>query len=410
MKIIHTSDWHLGRRLYSRQRYEEFSRFLDWLVGVIKQQEAQALLVAGDVFDTTTPSNRALELYYQFLCQVAGSGCRHIVITAGNHDSPSLLNAPKEVLRFLDVHVIGSISDTLEDEVLVLRDADGEPELIVCAVPYLRDRDIRKASAGESMADKGRKLIDGIRHHYEDVCRIADNLQTELSSDPISVVAMGHLFSAGAKTSDGDGVRELYVGSLAHVGLDIFPQIIDYVALGHLHMSQRVGGSDTRRYSGSPLPMGFGEAGRQKNVLSVSLSGHAVLVDEIAVPCFQELLSIRGNWQEISDRLDLLQEENSSAWMEIIYDGDEIIADLQNRLRENIHGSALQILRVKNQRIVQQALQRMDSRETLDDLTVDDVFARCLDAHQVLPIQREDLLAVFQETVIALNEEDRRAE
>ncbi len=410
MKIIHTSDWHLGRRLYGRQRYEEFRLFLDWLVGIIKQEEVQALLVAGDVFDTSTPSNRALELYYQFLCRVAGSSCRHIVITAGNHDSPSLLNAPKEVLRFLDVHVIGSIPDALEDEVLVLRDTDGLPEVIVCAVPYLRDRDIRKVEAGESVEDKGRKLVDGIRRHYEVVSGIAEEVRTALAAGPVPIVAMGHLFSAGAKTSDGDGVRELYVGSLAHVGLDIFPAIIDYAALGHLHVPQRVGGSDTRRYSGSPLPMGFGEGGRQKQVLAVSLSAGAVQVDEIAVPCLQELVSIKGNWQEISDRLDRLQAENSTAWLEIIYDGDEIITDLQLRLRENINESALQILRVKNQRIVQRALHSMDSRETLDDLSVDEVFVRCLDAHHVLADQREALLAAFQETVTALNEEDRRAE
>ncbi len=410
MKIIHTSDWHLGRRLYGRQRYEEFRLFLDWLVGIIKQEEAQALLVAGDVFDSSTPSNRALELYYQFLCRLAGSGCRHIVITAGNHDSPSLLNAPKEVLRFLDVHVIGSISDALEDEVLVLRDGEGAPELIVCAIPYLRDRDIRKVEAGESMEDKGRKLIDGIRQHYADVCRIAEGRQTALGPAPIPIVAMGHLFAAGAKTSEGDGVRQLYVGSLAHVGLDIFPSIINYAALGHLHMDQRVAGSDIRRYSGSPLPIGFGEVRQQKKVLSVSLSGHGVQVDEVAVPCFQELVSIRGNWQHISDSLERLQAENSTAWLEIIYDGDEIVTDLQERLRESIHGSSLQILRVKNQRIVERALHRLESSESLDDLTVDEVFVRCLDAHLVLADQREALLSAFQETITALNDEDGLAE
>lgn len=410
MKIIHTSDWHLGRRLYGRQRYGEFSRFLDWLVGVIQQEKAQALLVAGDIFDSSTPSNRALELYYQFLCRVAGSCCRHIVITAGNHDSPSLLNAPKEVLRFLDVHVIGSISDALEDEVLLLRDEGGVPELIVCAVPYLRDRDIRKVDTGESVEDKGRKLIEGIRSHYQAVLAIAEQVRCALTTGSVPIVAMGHLFSAGAQTSDGDGVRELYVGSLAHVGLDIFPQSIDYVALGHLHMPQQVAGADTRRYSGSPLPMGFGEAGRQKKVLAVTLSSSAVQVDEITVPCFQDLVAIKGNWQKIRERIEVLQAADSSAWLEIIYDGDEIVADLQQRVRESLQGTALRVLRIKNQRIVQRALHSMGSRESLDDLSVEEVFVRCLDAHQVLSTQRQALLDAFQETVIALHEEDGRAE
>ena len=128
------------------------------------------LLVAGDIFDTSTPGNRAQKLYYQFLCQVANSQCRHVIIIAGNHDSPSFLNAPKELLRALDVHVIGSISESPEDEVLLLHDLEGNPELIVCAVPYLRDRDIRTVEAGESIKDKERKLIEGIRGHYSSVC------------------------------------------------------------------------------------------------------------------------------------------------------------------------------------------------------------------------------------------------
>ncbi len=162
MKIIHTSDWHIGRTLYGRKRYEEFEAFLTWLAETIQQYEIDALLVAGDVFDTSAPSNRAQELYYRFLCRMAASSCRHVVVIAGNHDSPSFLNAPKELLKALDVHVVGSVTSDPQDEVLVLRNQQDAPELIVCAVPYLRDRDIRVAEAGESVEDKERKLIDGI--------------------------------------------------------------------------------------------------------------------------------------------------------------------------------------------------------------------------------------------------------
>ena len=120
MKILHTSDWHLGRSLYGRKRYKEFSAFLDWLAQTIEDENVDALLVAGDVFDTSTPSNRAQELYYRFLCRVAASSCRHVVVVAGNHDSPSFLNAPKELLRALNVYVVGAVTESLEDEVIVL--------------------------------------------------------------------------------------------------------------------------------------------------------------------------------------------------------------------------------------------------------------------------------------------------
>ncbi|MEN6328006.1 MAG: exonuclease subunit SbcD [Syntrophomonas sp.] len=177
MKIIHTSDWHIGRSLYGRKRYDEFEAFLNWLAEYIKSEEIEVLLVSGDIFDNIAPSNRAQELYYQFLCNVVGSHCRHVVVTGGNHDSPSFLNAPREVLRFLNVNVIGCMSESATDEVLVLSDKQGEPELIICAVPYLRDRDVRRAEAGESYEEKGRKLVEGIRSHYAAVCEKAERIK-----------------------------------------------------------------------------------------------------------------------------------------------------------------------------------------------------------------------------------------
>jgi exonuclease SbcD len=127
----------------------------------------------------------------------------------------------------------------LEEEVLVLRNDQSDPELIVCAVPYLRDRDIRVAEAGESIEDKERKLIDGIRNHYAAVAVLAEQKRKEIGAD-IPIVAMGHLFTAGGHTIDGDGVRELYVGTLAHVTAGIFPTCFNYLALGHLHVPQKV--------------------------------------------------------------------------------------------------------------------------------------------------------------------------
>ena len=223
MKILHTSDWHLGRSLYGRKRYGEFSAFLDWLAQTIEKEKVDALLVAGDVFDTTTPGNRAQELYYRFLARVSGSCCRHVVVIAGNHDSPTFLNAPGELLRALNVYVVGSMTDTLEDEVIVFY-KNGQPEAIVCAVPYLRDRDIRTVEPGEIIDDKNAKLILGLKNHYADVCTIAEQKRSEFEKNGhsgVPIVAMGHLFTAGGKTLDGDGVRELYVGSLAHVGKDV---------------------------------------------------------------------------------------------------------------------------------------------------------------------------------------------
>ncbi|PTQ90919.1 exodeoxyribonuclease I subunit D [Nitrosomonas nitrosa] len=409
MKLLHTSDWHIGRTLYGRKRYEEFEVFLAWLAETIQQNKIDALLVAGDVFDTSAPSNRAQELYYRFLCRVAASSCRHVVIVAGNHDSPSFLNAPKELLKALDVHIIGSSTEASEEEVLVLRNGQDTPELIVCAVPYLRDRDIRVAEAGESVEDKERKLIDGIRNHYATVAALAEQKRKELGAD-IPIVAMGHLFTAGGQTVDGDGVRELYVGSLAHVTAGIFPACFNYVALGHLHVPQKVNGLETIRYSGSPLPMGFGEAKQQKSVCQVEFHSTAASVQLVDVPVFQKLERVKGDWNGISSRILELSATGFQGWLEVIYEGDEVIGDLRERLEAAISGTQMEILRIKNNRIIDRVLGQIHEEETLDDLNVNDVFERCLAVHDVPEEQRPELLRAYQETVSSLYEDDVQAE
>ena len=409
MKVLHTSDWHIGRTLYGRKRYEEFGAFLTWLADTIQQNEIDALLVAGDIFDTSAPSNRAQELYYRFLCRVAASCCRHVVVVAGNHDSPSFLNAPKELLKALDVHVVGSSTESPEDEVLVLRNDQDTPELIVCAVPYLRDRDIRVAEAGESVEDKERKLIDGIRTHYATVAALAEQKREELGAN-IPIVGTGHLFTAGGQTVDGDGVRELYVGSLAHVTAGIFPACFNYLALGHLHVPQKVNGSETIRYSGSPLPMGFGEAKQQKSVCQVEFHSTAASVQLIDVPIFQKLERVKGDWEGISNRIIELSATDSQGWLEVIYDGIEVIGDLRERLEAAISGTQMEILRIKNNRIIDRVLGQIHEEETLDDLNVNDVFERCLAVHDVPEEQRPELLRAYQETVSSLYEDDVQAE
>ena len=412
MKILHTSDWHLGRSLYGRKRYDEFSAFLDWLSNTIQEEGVDALLVSGDVFDTSTPSNKAQELYYRFLCRVSISCCRHIVLIAGNHDSPSFLNAPKELLRALNVHVVGAVTDNPEDEVIVLH-KDEQPEAIVCAVPYLRDKDIRTVEPGETIDDKNTKLVEGLKKHYADVCDIAKQKQTEFEHDGhtgIPIVAMGHLFTAGGKTVDGDGVRELYIGSLAHVGVDTFPSLIDYLALGHLHIPQAVGSAEHIRYCGSPIPIGFGEAAQKKKVILIEFNNTTPDIQEIQVPCFQQLVRIVGSLDDIHAQVEQLKKEESRAWLEIEYTGRDIIGNLREMLDEAIADSAMEIRLIKNKRIMDRVINTIQKNETLDDLDTSDVFTRCLDAFDVPDEDRGDLTASYNEIIQSLLEEDINAE
>jgi exonuclease SbcD len=463
MKILHTSDWHLGRSLYSQKRYQEFADFLDWLADTVTTEQVDTLLIAGDVFDTSTPSNRAQALYYQFLSTIANSCCQHVVIIAGNHDSPSFLNAPKALLKTLNVHVVGAITDCPADEVLLLQNTmanninqplmDEQPpaqstllppldtksaattdmkteHLLVCAVPYLRDKDIRTATPGETIDDKNTKLIEGVRSHYAEVVTAAVQKQQALQKSSITkedegrkgipaipIVGMGHLFTAGGQTIDGDGVRELYVGSLAHVGKDIFPEEIDYMALGHLHVPQAVGGAEHIRYSGSPIAMGFGEAKQQKSVVLVEFdtdtAGSGSLTPEILqlpVPCFQQLMRLTGSTEEILTAIETLKAENSNAWLEVEYTGKEVISNLRELLDTALEGSAISLLRTKNTRLFNRALQSLTVEEALDDLNPSEVFTRCLEAFEVPAESHTELTACYNEVLQSLQEADPNAE
>ena len=412
MKLLHTSDWHLGRMLYREKRYEEFSLFLDWLLATIQDQQIDILLISGDVFDTTTPSNLAQKLYYNFLSRLSGTACHSTVIIGGNHDSPTFLNAPRTLLEAFNVHVVGSKAESVEEEVLTLYH-EGKPQAIVCAVPYLRDRDIRSVEPGETLEDKNSKLSEGMKGHYEEVCALAVKKRVALSLEgypSIPIIAMGHLFAAGGQTIDGDGVRELYVGSLSHVGSDMFPPSIDYLALGHLHVPQTVGGLEHMRYSGSPIPMGFGEAKQDKQVVLVKFNGTEPTVTPLLIPCFQKLVRITGSLEQIGSAILQLKGEGSTAWLEIEYTGNDATGNLRESIDTFLEGSSLVVTIIKNKRTTDRVLSSIHEHETLEDLDASEVFKRCLDLEEIPDEERLELISSYNEIVRTLVEGDRQAE
>lgn len=405
MKVLHTSDWHLGRSLYGKSRNIEFEKFLQWLLEQIQTLSIDVLLVAGDIFDTGSPSNWAQELYYSFLCKLVGTTCRHVVIIAGNHDSASFLNAPKELLLALNIHVLGCAAPDPQEEVLVLRDSSHNPELIVCAVPYLRERDIRMVEPGESWEDKEKKQRAGICAHYSAVAQIAEEKRRALGQNQLPIIAMGHLFTVGAKATSDDGVRELYVGSLGHVDLECFPETFDYVALGHLHVPQMVGDREHIRYSGSPLPMGFGEARQNKSMCLLTFEGQKPSVQLVMVPVFKDLVRLKGDLAQILEEISKLKQAQSSAYLEIIIDNGLISEDSAVQIQEATKAGELEILKLKNEAKAEQVSRQVNT-EALADLNEKEVFQRCMDANEVPPPQREELLRTYMELARSILECD----
>lgn len=412
MKILHTSDWHIGSALYGRKRYDESEHFLHWLVETIKSHSIETLLVAGDIFDTSTPSNTAQELYYRFLNEVSRTTCRHVIVTGGNHDSPSFLDAPKALLKAFNVYVVGSAAEREKDEIFILKDADNNPEVIVCAVPFLRDRDVRQSSEGESYRDKENRLVEGIILHYQKVYEEAHKKQNELGKS-LPIIGMGHLFVAGSsiykRSGETNGERDLYVGSLGQVPADRLPPF-DYFALGHLHIPQKVADSETIRYSGSPMAMNFDEIHQQKSVVIVDIHDQNVDIQTVPVPTFRHFEQIKGDWDSIEANLKRLKEESFAGWVEVIYEGQEAIGNLRERVYKLVENTTIEVLKIQNAMLFNAVMKQYEKEVELQDLNPSDVFDQCLTDHGIPDDQKAVLKGLFSEVCRQISEADNQKE
>ena len=412
MKILHTSDWHIGSALYGRKRYDESEQFLHWLVETIKNHSIEALLVAGDIFDTSTPSNTAQELYYRFLNEVSRTTCRHVIVTGGNHDSPSFLDAPKALLKVFNVYVVGSAAEREEDEVLVLKDAHNNPEVIVCAVPFLRDRDVRQSNEGESYRDKENRLVEGIISHYQKVYEEACKERNELGKS-LPIIGIGHLFIAGSsiykRSGETNGERDLYVGSLGQVPADRLP-FFDYFALGHLHIPQKVAGYENIRYSGSPMVMNFDEIHQQKSVEIVDIHDQNVDIQTVPVPAFRHFEQIKGDWDSIEANLKRLKEESFAGWVEVIYEGEEAIGNLRERVYKLVENTSIEVLKIQNTMLFNAVMKQYEKEVELQDLNPLDVFDQCLTDHGIPDDQKVVLKRLFSEVCRQISEADNQKE
>ena len=377
IKVLHTADWHLGKRLEQYERTEEQQYFLDWLRQTIAGQQVDVLVVAGDIFDTGAPPNTALRQYYEFLGKLRGTSCRTVVIIGGNHDSVSTLNAPKDLLRFFDVHVVGGVPEDFNEQVIPIRNGKGEVELVVCAVPFLRDKDVRLSIAGESLSDLESRLRAGIIYHYQ---RLVAPIQP-YKKQGIPVLATGHLFAQGASSTESE--KDIHVGNLGQIGADGFPPEFDYVALGHLHRPQKVNGVAHIRYSGSPIPLSFSEAGDTKQVVLLQFEGSQPVITEIPVPPVRQLLRVEGRLEEVKTQLKAIADPGLPlpVWVEVQLLTPGYLAQVEEDLREWVRAQPwIEKLFIRQRRERQiELLSTEVETETLFDLTPQAVFRKRLE-------------------------------
>jgi exonuclease SbcD len=290
MRLLHTSDWHLGQSLHNFERHHEHQRFLDWLLDTLAAEQADALLIAGDIFDNANPSSASQKQLYRFL-QQARERVPHLnlIVIAGNHDSPSRLEAPGPLLEAHGTRVVGTVQRDadgaidLEQLVLPLTGRGGAVEAWCLAVPFLRPGDVPRIE--DTAADP---YLAGIALLY----RQALELALARRQDGQAILAMGHCHMVDGQMSN-DSERRIVIGGTEMLPAGIFDPAIVYAALGHLHLAQSVGKQQHIRYCGSPIPLSFAEVGYQHQVLRIDIDGAAVReIVPLPVPRAVELLRV----------------------------------------------------------------------------------------------------------------------
>lgn len=321
MKILHTADWHLGNTFHGHNRLLEHRHFLNWLLGVIKKEQPDALIVSGDVFDSANPSAAAEELLYDFLLHatLVVPGLQ-VVITAGNHDSAGRLEAPAALLKTHNVYVRGTVHYLPNGEpdfdyyLLPLANRkSGQAACMCVALPYLRGGDYPAGMTPE-----------------QGLAFFMDEVHKKLRKSPfksLPVIVAAHFYAAGADICQDDHSERLVVGGQDCVDVSVvednFPTAC-YTALGHIHKAQPVKGGNNAYYSGSALPMSFSEINYRHgvNLVDIDANGEAQ-VEQIDYEPLRHLMTIPANgraasaedvFHEIENLPERNDKDNGDTW------------------------------------------------------------------------------------------------
>jgi DNA repair protein SbcD/Mre11 len=386
MRFLHTSDWHLGQTLHHFERGYEHQCFLDWLLDTISAEQADALLIAGDIFDNANPSAASQKQLYRFLHQAKNRAPNlNIVIIAGNHDSPGRLEAPGPLLQALDIAVVGHIARDangnidLERLVAPLNDRDGNITAWCLAIPFLRPGDVPRIDP-EAEAAGADPYLNGIALLYRQALQLA----LAKRQPGQAILALGHCHMVGGEIS-ADSERRILIGGTDALSSSIFDPAIAYAALGHLHLAQMVGKQPHLRYCGSPLPMSFSEIGYSHQILRVDLDGEAVAeVAAIAVPRAAELLRVPARPAPVDEVLAALSalglpDAPEQAWpyLEVRVQLDAPEPTLRSRIEAALDGKPVRLAKIEisSARAIAESAAPI-SLDELEQMQPDDIFKR----------------------------------
>ncbi len=408
MKILHTSDWHIGQLFYEYDRSYEHQQFLDWLVQTLQAEQTDVLLISGDIFDISNPSATSIKMFYTFLKQATNANPDlQIVITAGNHDSASRLETPKPLLASSNVHIVGLIEKDAEgridyDKILIpLKDRSGNTKIWCLAIPFLRMGDY------PVIADCANPYTEGVTALYKEAFEHAQHQK----HDGQDIIAMGHLHTHHAEVTDLDKTERLIMGGVECVPATAFHPDIKYVALGHIHKAQKIGGKEHIRYSGSPLPMSFSELNYKHQVVAFDLEQEISNLKSIEIPLFVPLQRIPPSHQPLHEVLSQLEQLpgtdsalETSPYLEVrvLLEGPE--PALRHKVETALAGKKVRLAKidVKYPAPTEEA-PKFITPEKLNELQPIDVFGKVYQSRYNSEVPT-DILQLFQQVAQQVNE------
>ncbi len=399
MRMLHTSDWHLGISTGPASRTEEQRWFLEWLLDTLQERAVDVLVVAGDVFDSMHPPAEAQELYYRFLARVGQAGVRDVVIVGGNHDSASRLDAPAALLEAVSVHVVGGVpatDDRLKRMIAPLRARGSEAVAAVClAVPYVHEYRLGIRTSDLDQERTRAAFTSAFAGLYRD---LADEAQALHPGVPI--IATGHLTLGGESTRD-DYPQEIHqVGTIKGLSGDILDPRIRYTALGHVHRAYPIAGTSAR-YCGSPIPYSLSEMQLPRRVVLVDLlEGDGLGVEAIEVPRSRDLVQLVGAPEDVlAELVALTWSTRLPPLVHVLVHSAMAEPGLNNRVHEALDshpkGARPVLVEVRQLAPPGQLSGPGAAAPSLDALVPEGVFGLMCDAGQLTRDDRDQLERAF---------------
>lgn len=338
MKILHTSDWHLGATFHDRVRDADEDHALDQLVTIARERAVDAVVIAGDVFDTANPGAAEQRRWYRTLQRLVGeAGVGTVVAIAGNHDSGLRLEGPRELLASQRVLVRGFLPRDANpaDCVVPVLDRAGIQRAWCTLVPYLREGDLLRAGDGDGAGeDRQQRLARALHRRWAEVRAVVPQ--------GLPWIAVGHAFATGGRVGGAESPVLVEVGNLGNAEVATLAEGCSYAAFGHLHRPQIIGGKNHWRYCGALLPSGFDEAGQERSVVVAELpsDGSPAACEIIPLLPFRNYLRVVGSLDAVQATLRTLPEpapETPTPWLQATVQLDAPLPGLARIISEIAH-------------------------------------------------------------------------